>query len=197
MPGPADTYIGYGKHWANVSNTPFREYKHWTHEGGIATPFIAHWPKAIPAGQRVTSPTHLIDVMATCVDVAETPYPSEYDGNKIQPLQGESLRPAFTNDAWSRDREIFWEHEGNLAVRQGNWKLVRKFPGDLELYDMDEDRTELHDLADKLPDKIAELRGLYDDWAANSRVILWEEILDLPKMAPTKLRLYQTLSYKK
>ena len=82
-------------------------------------------------------------------------------------------------------------------MRQGNWKLVRKFPGDLELYDMDEDRTELHDLADKLPDKIAELRGLYDDWAANSRVILWEEILDLPKMAPTKLRLYQTLSYKK
>ena len=70
--------------------------------GGIATPFIAHWPKGIPAGRRITSPAHLIDVMATCVDVAQTPYPQEYEGNKIQPLEGESLRPAFTNDAWSR-----------------------------------------------------------------------------------------------
>ncbi|MDP6508360.1 MAG: arylsulfatase [Chloroflexota bacterium] len=197
MPGPDDTYLSYDLPWANASNTPFKLFKHWTHEGGIATPFIAHWPAGIAAGQRVTSPAHLIDVMATCVDVADTPYPSEYDGNAIQPLQGESFRPAFSDDQWSREREIFWEHEGNLAVRQGNWKLVRKFPGDWELYDMDEDRTELDDLAGKLPDKIAELRGLYDNWAANSRVIPWDEILDLPKMAPTKLRLYSTLAYKK
>lgn len=196
MPGPDDTYLSYDLPWANASNTPFKLFKHWTHEGGIATPFIAHWPKQIPAGQRIHSPAHLIDVMATCLDVAETQYPQEYDGNKIQPLQGESLRPAFVDERWEREREIFWEHEGNLAVRQGNWKLVRRFPGELELYDMDEDRTELNNLAATMEDKVSELQGLYDEWAANSRVIAWEELLELPKMESTKQRLYQSLAYK-
>ena len=115
---------------------------------------------------------------------------------QIQPLQGERLRPAFVDERWEREREIFWEHEGNLAVRQGNWKLVRRFPDELELYDMDEDRTELNNLAAMMEEKVSELQGLYDEWAANSRVIAWEELLELPRMKYTKQRLYQSLAYK-
>ena len=94
MPGAADTYIGYGKGWANVSNTPFREYKHWVHEGGIATPLIAHWPSGIKrAGELDHQPGHLIDIMATCIELGETEYP---DSEEIEPIQGLSLAPLFT-----------------------------------------------------------------------------------------------------
>ena len=97
MPGAADTYIGYGRDWANVSNTPFREYKHWQHEGGISSPLIAHWPAGITrSGQRESAPAHLIDIMATCVELADASYPSDFGGEKIQPLEGISLAPAFT-----------------------------------------------------------------------------------------------------
>src|SRR5512137_413920 len=102
MPGPEDTYVAYGRGWANVSNTPFREYKHWVHEGGIATPLIIHWPKGIPAALRnqlVSQPAHLIDLMATCVDVAQAVYPAEKEGQKIQPMEGVSLRPALAGKA--------------------------------------------------------------------------------------------------
>jgi len=147
MPGPADTYIAYGRPWANSSNTPFRLYKHWVHEGGISTPLIAHWPTHITArGELRRQPGHLIDIMATCVDVADAEYPSEYKGNKITPMEGKSLVPAFDNKPIQREA-IYWEHEGNRAVRQGKWKLVSKHPGQWELYDIEADRTELTDLA--------------------------------------------------
>lgn len=96
MPGPEDTYIGYGRGWANVSNTPFREYKHWVHEGGISTPLIVHWPAGIPKkrnGKLETQPGHLIDIMATCVDVAGAKFPKKFNGNKTQPMEGVSLLP--------------------------------------------------------------------------------------------------------
>ena len=88
MAGPDGTYIAYGRGWANVSNTPFREYKHWVHEGGIATPLIAHWPAGIKGKGKLTSqPGHLIDLMATCVDLAEAEYPSKVNGHAIKPLK--------------------------------------------------------------------------------------------------------------
>jgi arylsulfatase A-like enzyme len=173
MPGPADTYIAYGRNWANVSNTPFREYKHWVHEGGTSTPLICHWPAGIPArGRLCHEPGHLIDIMATCVDVAEAPYPKERHGQAVQPMEGVSLVPTFTGKSLP-DRPIFWEHEGNRAVRRGNWKLVSKHPGGWELYDMDTDRTEMHDLAAQHPEKVQELKTLYATWAERCGVQPW------------------------
>ncbi len=128
LPGPADTYIAYGKAWANVSNTPFREYKHFVHEGGIATPLIAHWPGGISRkGGLEKQPGHLIDLMATCVDLAGAVYPKQLDGHDIYPMEGTSLRPAFAGQPLA-GRSLFWEHEGNRAMRQGDWKLVAKYP---------------------------------------------------------------------
>jgi arylsulfatase len=173
MPGPADTYIAYGKPWANASNTPFRLYKHWVHEGGISTPLIAHWPARIKARYELRrQPGHLIDIMATCVDVAGAEYPSEYKGNKIIPAEGKSLVPAFDNKPIQREA-IYWEHEGNRAVRQGKWKLVSRHPGKWELYDIEADRTELTNLAQKHPQKVKQLKALYESWAARCDVQPW------------------------
>lgn len=174
MPGPDDTYIAYGKGWANVSNTPFREYKHWTHEGGISTPLIVHWPQGIARAQRnklVPAPGHLIDLMATAVDVSGAKYPTEINGQQIHPLEGISLRPVLTGKPLKRAQPIFWEHEGNRAVRAGKWKLVAKENQPWELYDIEADRTEQQNLAAKLPDKVKDLAAQWDAWAARAKVL--------------------------
>lgn len=176
MPGPADTYIAYGRGWANASNTPFREYKHWVHEGGISTPLIIHWPEGIPSERRNSlyhEPAHLIDIMATCVDVAGATYPTHFRRQPIQPMEGVSLRPAFTGQPLQRPQPIFWEHEGNRAVRQGRWKLVAKYRRRWELYDIETDRTELHNLAERYPEKVRELAALYDAYARRTGVQPW------------------------
>ncbi len=173
MPGPDGTYIAYGRNWANVSNTPFREYKHWVHEGGISTPLICHWPQRIKnPGRLCKDPGHLIDIMATCVDVSGAEYPATCKGHQIQPAEGVSLAPTFEGKAL-RERPIFWEHEGNRAVRLGQWKLVSKHPGGWELYDMEHDRTEMHDLADQQPGKVQQLKALWERWAQRAGVQPW------------------------
>ena len=107
MPGPADTYIAYGRGWANVSNTPFREYKHWVHEGGISTPLIAHWPAGIAAkGDRIGQTGPPDRLMATCLDLAGAKYPAEQDGQAILPLEGKSLRPAFAGKPLEPRRDL-------------------------------------------------------------------------------------------
>ncbi|MBN8625236.1 MAG: arylsulfatase [Planctomycetes bacterium] len=183
MPGGADTYIGYGQAWANVSNTPFREYKHWSHEGGISTPLVAHWPAGIPAaksandqeaGRMVRTPAHLVDIMATCIDLAGATYPTVREGQAVTPAQGVSLRPVLTaSDAQLPKRLLYWEHEGNRAVRDGDWKLVSKHPGDWELYDVAADRTEMHDLADRHPGRVKEMAAEWDAWAKRVGVRPW------------------------
>ncbi len=169
MPGGPDTYVAYGRGWANVSNTPFREYKHWVHEGGISTPLIAHWPNGIAVkGELRKQPGHLIDIAATCVDLAGAK-PGEQPAT---PLEGKTLVAAFANKPL--DRDIFWEHEGNRAIRSGDWKLVAKGPGaQWELYNIATDRTEATDLASKNPEKVSELTAKWEAWGKRTQVLPW------------------------
>lgn len=172
-PGGPNDYIAYGEAWANVSNTPHREYKHFVHEGGISTPLIAHWPAGIPAVQRgkiETQPGHLIDLMATCADVAGAKYPAEFSGQKIQPMEGVSLVPALKGRG-GETRSIFWEHEGNRAHRAGPWKLVAKADRPWELYNIDHDRAEQHDLAAAETERVKSMAAAWESWAARANVL--------------------------
>jgi arylsulfatase A-like enzyme len=177
LPGTEGTYQSYGVPWANVSNTPFRLYKHWVHEGGIATPLVVSWPAVIRDGGRlVHEPGHVVDIMPTCCELAGVRYPSLFKGRDVLPTDGESLRPLLVGGSRKR-APIFWEHEGNRAVREGKWKLVSKLPGPWELYDMDADRTEMNDLAGQNPAIVQFLSRLYDDWARKANVEPWTESL--------------------
>jgi arylsulfatase A-like enzyme len=174
MPGPTDTYISYGQGWASVSDTPFREYKHWVHEGGISTPLIVHWPRGVDrsrGGKLESQPSHLIDVMATCVDVAGAKYPTNFHGNTITPLEGTSLTPAFRGKSLARKQPIFWEHEGNRGVRDGDWKLVAKENKPWELYNMKRDRTEQNDLASSEPARVEKMSAQWNAYAARANVL--------------------------
>ena len=183
--GSDQTYHAYGAAWAHVSNTPFREYKHWNQEGGIATPLIAHWPTQISErGEIRRQPTHLIDIMATCVEVANATYPTKHQGGVVIPPEGTSLVPVLTRNE-ILDRTLFFEHEGNRAVRQGQWKLVsRAYPNsghfrqidqlpqsEWELYNTEQDRTEMSDLSSTHPQLVEELSGLWQDWAVRTNAI--------------------------
>jgi arylsulfatase A-like enzyme len=176
MPGGEETYQSYGLPWANVSNTPFRLYKHWVHEGGISTPLIAHWPRGIRArGGIRRQPAQLPDIMATFLDVAGVEYPCFRNGESVKPLEGYSIVPTFEDKPYARE-VLYWEHEGNCAVRKGNWKLVCKHPGPWELYDMTADRSELNDVAKANPDIVRELSGLYKVWAKRCDVLPWGQL---------------------
>jgi arylsulfatase A-like enzyme len=172
MPGPADTYIGYGRGWANVSNVPFREYKHWVHEGGISSPLVAHWPAGIARKNALEKqPGHLIDIMATCVDLAGAEYPTQVNGIDIKPMEGRSLVPAFAGKPIQREA-IYWEHEGNRAVRVGDWKLVAKGSnGAWELYNVVEDRSELRNVAAEQPERVTSLTAMWQAYAERANVL--------------------------
>ncbi len=177
MAGPADTYLGYGLAWANASNTPFREYKHWVHEGGISSPLVVHWPAGINKSRHnkfESQPAHLVDLMATCVDLAKAKYPKRVERVNITPMEGVSLAPAFNGRSVNRKNPIFWEHEGNRAIRDGKWKAVAKgSAGAWELYDIEADRTELNNLATKNPAKLKELVAEWEAYAKRANVLPW------------------------
>ena len=175
-PGDDLTFMSYDLPWANVSNAPFRLFKHWVHEGGISTPLIAHWPRRITRGSIAHTPLHVVDVLPTVLQACGASYPTELGGHAIQPLDGESFAALFDGKDWSRQQPIFWEHEGNCAVRLGQFKLVRRFGAPWELYDMDADRTELSDLAGKHCPLEQRLLGAFDAWASDAGVDPWEKI---------------------
>jgi len=173
MGGPG-TYHSYGSGWGNAGNTPFRLYKHYCSEGGVSTPLVVHWPAGIrDRGAWRHQVGHVIDIVPTCLELAGATYPAELDGSPLSPLEGKSLVGAFAGRPVERDA-LYWEHEGNRAVRQGRWKLVAKGPaGPWELYDLEADRTELHDRAAAEPERVRQLARLWDAWARRCNVVPW------------------------
>ncbi len=167
----ADGMISYGSAWANASNTPWRLYKHDCHEGGISGPLIAHWPGRITHGGEFRRQVgHLIDIMPTCVELSGASYPDENAGHKIHPPEGKSLVASFTDGPIGHDF-LAWEHEGNAALRAGDWKVVRRGPqGAWELYSIASDRTELNNLAGQQPERVQALAAQWRTWAERTHV---------------------------
>lgn len=176
MPGDPLTFMSYDLPWANASNAPFRLFKHWVHEGGISTPLVAHWPDGIRSSQIAHMPLHVVDVLPTLLEVTGSPYPSELGGHEIQRVDGESFADVFAGKLWEREQPIFWEHEGNCAVRLGEFKLVRKHGQPWELYDMDVDRTELSDLSGRNPPLEHQLQAEFEHWATRCGVEPWDAV---------------------
>ncbi len=169
-PGDPHSNVFIGRCWAHLNNTPFRKYKHYNHEGGTASPLIAHWPAGMKSvkgrGEWVKTPTHVIDLMATCVDLGRANYPKEFGGQDIHPLAGVSLRPFLQGSGEFPERPLFWEHEGNAAIRLGDHKLVREgLNGDWELFDLKSDRTEQNNLAGDQPNRVNDMLRQWRSWA--------------------------------
>ncbi len=167
-PGGPNSFPCYGYMGAELSNVPFRKYKQYIHEGGIATPFIVHFPNLIQNGGKIVKqPGHIIDIMPTIADLTGSTYPEKRNGKEVKPLQGISLKPALKGKSLNRKEPLFWEHVGNRGVRIGNWKLVAAKP-DLkwELFNLKEDRTELNDLSEKHLERKKEMVEIYEQWAA-------------------------------
>lgn len=163
------SYWCYDTGWSHVGNTPFRLHKQNQHEGGIASPMIAHWPAELTAerGSITTQTAHLIDLMATCIDVAETEYPTDWSGRELEPLQGKSLRPIIDGKTREPHEFLYFQFSTNRAIRKDKWKLVTHRASRWELYEIEKDGTELNDLASKHPEIVADLSKLWRDTAIN------------------------------
>jgi len=182
-PGGPLTYMSYDLPWANVSNAPFRMFKHWVHEGGISTPLLAQWPARMAQSTVAHAPCHVVDLLPTILEATGATYPKQMGERTLQPIDGESLMPLLSGRNWERQQPLHWEHEGNAAMRQGNMKLVRKFNQPWELYDMEVDRTELNDLAPRNMPLVRQMEKAYSGWAQEVGVQDWN--LLLPKLLAT------------
>lgn len=161
-PGSAATYLCLGPGFSSACNTPFRRHKTWVHEGGISTPLIAHWPQGIPArGELRTTPAHVVDIVPTILEITGVEKPKAWQGEAIPEAPGKSLVPAFAKDTAIDRESLWWLHEGNRAVRVGDWKLVAAKGDAWELYDLKTDRAESHNLAGQMPEKVKELEAVW------------------------------------
>ncbi len=168
MPGPEHTFQSYGYGWANVSNTPFRLFKQHDHEGGIVVPLIAKWPGVIQqTGELTDQLAHVIDLMPTFLDAANVEHPTEFEGRAIVAADGDSLMPVFLGQQRAAHKTLFWDWSHGRAVRQDRWKLVGVDDKPWELYDIEADGTELHDLAAVHPDRVNAMEDLWNTWAAD------------------------------
>ncbi len=179
MPGGEDTFASYGMAWANVSNTPFRLYKRYTHEGGVMSPFIIHWPAGALANGKVnTSTFQLVNVAPTLYEALGVTYPAKLNGHSLEPLAGGSMLPALIAEE-SASSQLWWEHLGNAAIIRGKWKLVRQYDWDWELYDLSTDRNELKDLSKANPGLVAELTAEWEKLADQYGVIPFRKTLEI------------------
>jgi arylsulfatase len=176
-PGPEDTYASYGRGWANLSNTPFRLYKEWVHEGGIASPLIVRWPNGpLHTGGITAAPVQLVDVLPTVLEAVDASYPASRQGRDLLPVQGRSFLATLQGQP-HQSQPLYWEHLGNAAVRNGHWKLVRQAARPWELYDIDTDPTELRDVAAIYPHVVQSLSQAWQAWADTSGVKNWSDIV--------------------
>lgn len=176
--GGKGTHQSYGSGWANLGNTPFRLYKHFTHEGGISSPFIVHWPKGISHPDRwVRDPAHVMDLMPTLMEVAHAEYPAQLNGHQKTSLTGTSLIPALQGNQLP-ERSIGFDHQAAHALRQGDWKLVwsKRMPREIEweLYNLADDRCEMNDLANQYPERVKAMAAEWEEWARHVGVT-WEK----------------------
>ena len=177
VPGGPKSFTSYHTPWANVSNTPFRLFKHYTHEGGIATPFIAWSPSYISRKNEFeTTPAHVIDLHPTLLHLAHASYPTRFKGKATQPLAGENIWPAIRGEASYHARQFFWEHAGDRAFRDGDWKIVAGFKESWEIYNMATDRTETTDLSATEADRLHAMAARWQQWANHVGVLPWETL---------------------
>ena len=171
--GGRDSNVAYGV-WHNVSNTPYRMRKGQEHEGGIATPFIVHWPAGIERqNSRIEETAHINDIMPTVLDLAEIEYPKTYRGNELDPLDGQSFLPLLKGECRNVASPYFWEHVGNRAVRHGDWKLVALHQQPWELYNLETDPLEMENLIEENPQQARVLEQHYVAWADKHGVQPW------------------------
>lgn len=185
VPGSELTYNYLGNGWAGAVNTPFRYWKAESFHGGTASPTIIQWPAGMKArhGSIVKDPCHYIDVMPTCLEVAHATYPEIYNGNKIQPLvaEGRSLMPLLEGASWQDERTMFWEHENGRAVRVGDWKMTSLRNGGWQLFNMKNDYSETNNIAAEHPEKVRELKNLWNEWAKSVGLNVTNDIPDTEK----------------
>ena len=179
-PGPASSSRTYDTEWAQVSNTPFRHYKQWIHEGGISTPMILRWPGVIPADTLVHTPGQLVDILPTLLDVAQVDFPDQYADRRLLAPEGISLLPVLRGESIQRSKPLFWEYRGSRAVREGAWKLVGQRGDGWELYNLDEDRSEMYDLSEDYPERVARMAAEYDTWAERVGARNTKEAMAMP-----------------
>jgi len=169
--GSMQRYTKLGIDWANVCNTPYKLYKTDAHKGGTCTPLIAYWPKVITEKNRISHKVgHLIDFMPTFIEISGAEYPQEFKGDKVVPMQGESLLPVLQNKEVKREKPIFWHYGKGKAFRYENWRLVSDDEEPWSLYNMDDDKTETTDLSKKYPEVVSKLNGLYEEWCKDNNV---------------------------
>ncbi len=185
-PGDQLSYNYLGTGWAGAINTPFRYWKAESFHGGIAAPTIVHWPAGMKSGKGsiVNEPCHFIDIMPTCIALAGAEYPSTYNGHSIKPLaaEGRSLLPLISGEGeWNGERTLFWEHENGRAVRVGNWKMTSLRNGGWQLFDLSTDYSETNNVAAEHPDKVREMKTLWNNWAKSVGLKVKEEMADTEK----------------
>lgn len=184
------SYWCYDTGWSHVGNTPFRLHKQNQHEGGISSPMIAHWPKGMTAtpGSITDQVGHLVDFMATCIDVGEATYPNQWPGVDLEPLQGRSLKPIFNGETREPHEFLYFRFATNRAIRKGKWKLVTHRASRWELYDIQNDGTELNDLAGEHPEIVQELSTLWHETAKNVDRLTKNQRRPVSDTAPPNLR---------
>jgi arylsulfatase len=162
--GTGATFLSLGPGWSTMANTPFRKHKTWVHEGGISTPMIVRWPAVVKdRGALRTTPGHVIDIVPTVLAAAEVTAPAEWNGAPVPAAPGKSLLSVLSGTGTVERESLWWLHEGNRAIRVGDWKLVSAGKGGAwELYDLGKDRAETKDLAGEMPEKVKELAARWE-----------------------------------